>query len=263
MFKKVGLITVLILANLLIASLAVKRATSQRTNPLSQQTIQQIRDEATPVQEGVVTERQKKHGELFSARFHSGKEGKLRDRVLAGDKDLEIEVTGDSPETFDDSHKFLKNLACSADAVMIVKVKNKSSQFTNDGEFIFTDYEVTVEDTYKNNSQATAQSNSEIVVTRIGGAVQVNGRIARAIDKSFKPLEVGKRYLLFLRFIPSTGAYQTYSGPGAFLLHADRIVNLTNDSLPQELKNGKEIVSFLAEVRSAIAEACKKERREF
>jgi hypothetical protein len=258
MSKKIWLITILILANLLIAGLAVTRVTSQRTNPLSGQTIQQIRDEATPVQEGVITEKQKKHGELFSARFHSGKEGKLRDRVLAGSQDLEIEIIGDSPENFDDSHKFLKDLACSADAVMIGKVKNKSSQFTNDGEFIFTDYEMIVEETYKNNSQAPVQSNSNVVVTRIGGAVQVNGRVARAVDRSFKPLEVGRRYLLFLRFIPSTGAYQTYSGQGTFLLRDNEIVNLTKDSLPQELKNGKEVVSFIAEVRLAIAEACNK-----
>jgi hypothetical protein len=258
MFKKVRLITNLILAGLLVAGLALTQMTSQQTNHLSQQSIHQIRDEATPVQEGVVTERQKKHGEIFSARFQSGKEGKLRDRMLAGAKDLEIEIIGDSPENYGDRHEFLKNLACSADAVLIGKVNNKSSQFTNDGEFIFTDYEIIAEDIYKNNTQAPIQSNSNIVVTRIGGAVQINGHVARATDKSFKLLEVGSRYLLFLRFIPSTGAYQTYSSQGTFLLRDDQIVNLTDESLPQELKNGKEIKSFIADVRSTIAEACNK-----
>jgi hypothetical protein len=251
---KVKIIVTLVFVSLPVAGLVLARVSTNKLAPTFQQKDAK-QEEPTPIQAVTLTDKQKKHSKLYSGRYKSGAEGTLRERIIAGSQNLEIEITGDSPDTSNNSYQLLKDLARNSDAVVIGKVKNKSSQFTEDGEFIFTDYEITVEEVLKNNNAAPIQNNSDITITRIGGTVQIKGRTARAVDKSFKPLEVGGEHLLFLSFITTTGAYQTNSGQGSFLLRNNQLTNLTKDPLPNGLDNGKDISSFIAEVRSAIAAA--------
>lgn len=248
---KAQLLITLMLISLTVVGLVAARVSRRNLAPSFQQKDAK-QEEPTLIQDVVMTDKQKKHSKLYVGRYKGGAEGKLRDRIIGGSQDLEIEIIGDSPDTLNNSYEFLKGLARSSDAIVIGKVKNKSSQFTDDGEFIFTDYELTIEEVLKNNSAAPIQNNSDIVVTRIGGTVQINGRIARAVDRSFKSLELGGTHLLFLRFIPRTGAYQTYSSQGSFLLNNNQLAKLTTDLLPNELENEKDAKSFIAKVRSAI-----------
>ena len=55
---------------------------------------------------------------------------------------------GFTPPTFSER---ITNLSCDADAIVVGEVTSKSSQLTEDQDFIFTDYELKVEEVIKNN----------------------------------------------------------------------------------------------------------------
>ena len=135
-------------------------------------------------------------------------------------------------------------------------VKSKSSQLTENGEFVFTDYEVMVEDVLKDNPAAPIQPNANITITRPGGTVQLNGHNITALDEAFKPLNVEGHYLLFLRFIPATGAYKAVSSAGTYELKENKIIKLTEEPLPLGLETGHDAGAFITGVRRALTGAC-------
>jgi hypothetical protein len=63
----------------------------------------------------------------------------------------------------------------------------------------------------------------------------------RALDESLAPFEVGRRYLLFLDYIPTTGAYKAFNSAGAFRIESSKTSKLTKEQLPSELDNGVDI----------------------
>jgi hypothetical protein len=92
--------------------------------------------------------------------------------------------------------------------------KGKSSQMIEEGTFIFTDYEARVDEALKSYS-AQINSTQAITVTRIGGAVILNGHHVRATDHRQEVLEIGNQYLLYLRLIPTTNSFRAFAGPGS------------------------------------------------
>jgi len=231
-------------------------------NALRAQNTQKNQQEEQPtvVQEGVMTERQKKHGKLFKRYgvLTGGK--KLRDsNSQMGDVNVAIEI-GDRPlaRSFD-LNTYLRDNACKADAIVIGTVNSKTSQLTEDGSFTFTEYDVTVEEVLKDNSKSPLAANSNITVVRAGGVVQLNGRTIRALDRSEKPLETAGRFLLFLQYIPDTGDYKSYAsdtGDASFRLRGDKLFQVSDDARP--LGEGREVeaTTFLNQVRSAVYSAC-------
>jgi len=213
----------------------------------------------SPVQEGVMTQKQREHSKRFSQRYAYRKDQKLRN--LSGRGDIQVTIgIGDKPRSTSappfNLYEFLKNMTCDADAVLIGQVKDKVSQLTENGEFTFTDYEVTVEEILKNKTEAPIIPQSNITVTRQGGAIKLNGKIIRGLDLSFKPFEIGSRVLLFLRFIPETGAYETFRSEGSFMLVGNELVKLTEESLPSELEREKDASSFINKIRIQAMNAC-------
>jgi hypothetical protein len=146
---------------------------------------------------------------------------------------------------------FLNTLAGSADVVVIGTVKGKTSQLTKNGTFVFTDYDVTVEEVLKG-KDASLQPQSSIVVTRPGGRILLQGRVVSAVDRVFHPFSIGGRYLLFLKFLPSTGAYHAVSDQGSFRLINNKKVELLTDALDVS-RIEKDAASFISDVQTAIA----------
>lgn len=177
----------------------------------------------TSVKEGVMTEMQRRHSKLYENR---------RSRKL-GDRSNATELVVTTPWGDDDAYKtfdeFLRVSACSADAVVVGTVKNNISQLTADGTFIFTDSEIALEDVLKNTAGAKIEPANPLLITRPGGAVELNGTLLRVTDRSFKPLQINGRYLFFLRFVAATGAYQQLNGKSAFQLRENRISKLTEE----------------------------------
>ena len=129
--------------------------------------------DATPIQKGVMTAKQKKHSKIFKG---------YRDRAKISDLmaqrgDIEIiQPVGNvrTPQSFN-LDNYLQELSCKADAVVAGTVKSKASQINEDGTFVFTDYEFTSEEVLKNNAVAPINSSTGITITRTGGAVKLNG----------------------------------------------------------------------------------------
>src|SRR2546423_609195 len=263
MFKRKALViaiasvAVLALVGLASAQKAVKLKDKRLVtkNELQQHKQERAREDATPVEEGVMTPQQKEHSKLYKG-YRTGK--KLRDlTTTVGDVSLRRDIGaqgGDTDEPSFDLQKFLREMASDADAVVVGTVKNKSSQLTEDEDYVFTDYELSVEEVLKDNPAATIRANNKITVTRPGGTILLNGRIVEAVDEAFQPLRKKGQYLIFLRFIPSTGGYQALGSKASFQIDDDKIGKLTKEPLSLGDEN---VSAFMNEVRAAIAAAAK------
>jgi hypothetical protein len=211
---------------------------------------------ATPVQlQDKKIEKQKEHAKLYKI-YDVGPD--LRKQAATGTGDITVEVS--SPGKIYPSEPvslppFLNALACDADAIVIGIPKSGSSQFTENGSFIFTDYEMTVEQVLKDNINSTIQVGDNLIITRPGGSIQINGRTIHGNLEAFKPFKTGERYMLFLRFIPTTGAYRAF-GIGSFQLRDNKVYGLGEAPLWGEINNLADAQAFITNVRTAAASNC-------
>lgn len=216
-------------------------------------------NQKTQASEGKLTEKQKEHRKLYKD-FRLGK--KLPE-LAAETPETEVAVirglpgkvfNPDSPR-FDFS-SFLKNLACDADAIVIGVINNQSSQLTEDEDFIFTDYDMAIEQVLKDNPVPSIQPGSDLTITRPGGIVQLNNKEVRALDESLEPLKTGSRYILFLKYIPATDSYKAFYSNGSFQISDSRIIKLSQESLPQQLESGRNAESLFSDIRKTIVIPC-------
>jgi len=216
-----------------------------------------IEERADKVQEGQMTEKQRVHSKLFK---HSG--AKLSDIAARQNGDVEVEeglglitvlpVAGSHQPVF-------HSAVCNADAVIIGILNDKASQLTDEGSFVFTDYQIIVQEVIKNNPVAPLQASGVITGTRDGGVIELNHRIFRAKREDFDPPVVGQRYLLFLRFIPATGAYLMY-GNGTFQLDGQGILALGPAARAELEKNStKDSAGFLSQIRVFANTDCQRQ----
>ena len=263
MFRsKTGMFVITILVGLVLVIAQAKKPNSEIL-PLAQATAQQ-QEEATPIQEGVMSDKQKKHSKIFKGFKEATHGKKLRD-VVADKGDVEVIVpAGDvqAPRAANASqylNTYLNRVSCKADAVLIGTVSSKASQLIEEGTFTFTDYEVSMEEILKNNYAAPIQANTNITVSRSGGAVKLNGHTIRAIDHRNEPLIVGNRYLLFLQLIPGTGAYRSLGNnlfEDSFQLSGGQIIQVSDKPLPFYSQRSSPEAPFLIELRARINRSC-------
>lgn len=212
-----------------------------------------IEDEATPVQIGVMTEKQRQHSKLYNS--YNGN-GDLQE-LLSKTSSSEITITSlpgvaELSPTGEHAASALDFIVENADAIVVGVVSEKSSQLNEKRTFIFTDYDLVVEEVLKDFPNTHIEPNGLITVTHPGGKVLLNGKKITAVDRTFKPLEKGERYLLFLKFIPETDAYQALDNKSSFEIN-DRVTILTDAPVPVELRGGRSTNTFLKEVRNSIA----------
>lgn len=84
----------------------------------------------------------------------------------------------------------------------------------------------------------------------------------RAVDRTAKPFRVGDKYLLFLRYLPATGAYLASEGPSSFKLEEGKVVTLTEDPRYEDFQKGRDVVSFIKDVHAAVASCCERKERQ-
>ncbi len=212
---------------------------------LKQESRASIQSDATPITEGVLTPRQIEHSKLYMQagrkKLSDAADGKV---IIINPPWADIEAL--NRLTFDEQ---LQEMTCQAEAVVVATVNRKASQLTSDSTFIFTDYELIVEDVLKNNPHERIQPKTAITVTRSGGAVSLRGRTLSIIDRSFKPLDVNKSYLLFLTYLPATGAYKSLSSQGSFEISNNQLSRLTEEQLPSKLAPTKDVIGVIDEIR--------------
>ena len=188
-------------------------------------------DPPTDVQDGIKTPRQKKHGIRFKDHQGAGSR-KIRDVISRADRlnrkgeitlQIGVGLIGRvlNPPPFN-RQKFVHDIGCDVDAVIIGTRRGKTSQLTEQENFIFADFDFDVNQTFKNNPTNPIPSGGSIVVTRVGGKIRYRGRVVTAVDKNFRPFRKNKQYLLFLKYIPETGSYQAYPN-GSFSLQNGKV----------------------------------------
>lgn len=230
--------------------LTVITAFSTRTH--GQKPAPNTKEAATPVVEGEMTPKQIEHSKLYAK---SGQKKKLSTShggttIVVGTPWADESTKRN--QTFDN---YLLEMTCKADTIVVATVKSKASQLTSDGTFIFTDYELSVEDVLKNNPIAYVQNGSEITFTRPGGVVSLTGKTLSVRDKSFKPLEANRSYLLFLTYLPSTGAYKSTSSEGTFEISNNQLSRLTDEQPSYKLAQLKDGTSVINEIRE-LSSSC-------
>jgi hypothetical protein len=210
--------------------------------------------------DGKLTEKQTEHSKLYK----EYKGGKKLSELVAEIGDVKLRrhpplSGGDLGGAAADPHEFLRGLTCEADAIVVGKVKDKASQVSESGDFIFTDYEMTVARIFKDNAVDQIQPDKNITITRPGGRIRMNGRTVEALDDAFEPFTLEGHYLVFLRFIPVTGAYKSIGSKSSFELRGNAIHKLTREasSLDAEFEN-KDAESFLKEIGIALTSGCPK-----
>jgi hypothetical protein len=210
--------------------------------------------EATPIQLGVLTEKQKLHSKLFAGyqkRRGDATVSELATRAKGKGKVLQIvafvglEPLRNEPIT---PEQFWGNLTQESDAVIRGSVVRKTSQVTEDDGFIFTDYDVTVKEVFKSNAAAPIDNGVILTITRPGGTVVIDGLIIEAIDKASEPLSRDHEVILFLKFIPETGAYQATTDTGSFELDGLNLRPLTQSHFPPNVLQDKD--SFMQTLRT-------------
>lgn len=226
------------------------------------------RDEPTVVQKGQVTEKGREYSKEYKKLYSYRNGRKLselselgRRRGYAQEAGISIGLpliptTGDSPAAT--TSEFLKSLSCAADVVVVGVVKSKAAHLTEDETFVYTQYDFSVEDILKNNPAARIEVNNSIEFTRPGGLVKLDHQVIRVEDKSYPQLETKKKYLLFLKFIPSTNGYIVSDAQGDFMLDDNSFKTLSPLGVPEGIEGKNDPQALLHKVRGSIAPDCRK-----
>jgi len=218
----------------------------------------QDKEPGTKIEPGVMSEKQKEHSKLYDNYYTKG-QGRLdEDPQSQRVRDFQANMykpSGLEPVVDPISiEQFMQRQSCAADAVVAGEVIDKASQLVASAQFLFTEYTVRITDVYKNNALSEVLPGSEITVVRPGGKAEIRGRIVKTIDGRFLPLTVGSRVLLFLKYLPKTGSYDSALNRGSFEFHKDILVPLTDQVVSGfDSKNG---VQFGPNITSAIATGC-------
>lgn len=199
----------------------------------------------TPIQEEVLTDKQKAHSQLYES-FGTG--NKIRDELIKHQSDLVVSTTACPVLSIEPLPDLVSELAQKSDAIVIAELVSKSSQITTGGTYIFTDYELRVTDSLKSPRPETLRPDSTITVTRPGGKVLLFGQVAQFRSAAFKPLLPGHRYLLFLTYLPTTGAYRAVNSDSTFDITETRVESLSEGTVRAF---ERDLAPFLTKVKLA------------
>jgi uncharacterized membrane-anchored protein YhcB (DUF1043 family) len=211
--------------------------------------------DATPVQRGVSTERQRSHSKLYTEylTLRSNRtisdlvnEARGKTRFVGTDAAIGMGPAIIDPETPSD---FFWKLSQESSVVIRGKVVKKDSQITEDEGFIFTDYDIKLTEVLKNSASTPLDIGSVITVTHPGGKVLLDGIVVKAIDEAYLPLPTnGMEVVLFLKFLPETTSYQLARDTGAFEIASSQLHPLTGVPYPPGVLQNTE--NFLQTVRA-------------
>ena len=199
------------------------------------------------------TTRQIEHSKLFE---NYGLKGhKLTDGKGDGGFAADIEVP--AYLTVPSRSEYFAKLACESDAVVVGKVVNQTALLSPDESMIFTDVEISVVETLKDNPKSHIYPNQSITVTRPGGSLELNGRKLSVVLSNFKDFSVGGQYLLFLKLLPTTLDYEAF-WDRTFELRGGLIFNLSKYVLWDGQNSSKQdSAAALVDARVAASTSCK------
>lgn len=211
-------------------------------------------DQPTTIEDGVMTEKQRKNSKLYN------QPETARSLIKKADEDLTIIIgerypINNSPDgTWPSQEAYLQNLSCDSDAIVTGRVKRKSSQLSEDSRSVFTDYEFEIRGVYKNESPIGKEVGDLITLTRSGGKLKLGRHTISVFDKSFKTLSIGKEYLLFLKYLSNSSSFKPSDIESTFEVSGKQIRRFSDTSARYEF-GSEDLDSFLNFIRNTTS-AC-------
>lgn len=206
------------------------------------------------------TQRRNEHSKLYKG-YGSGNLRKLAAQARVGDEVFSSQVCSMTmgmpyPPLFN-LFDFLKGLSCDADAVVSGVIKDKASFLTDDEQYVFTDYTLTIEEVFKDDFASPIEMHSDIVVTRPCGTITLDGRKVGVTDVVMSSFDRGSRYVLLLKRVPDAGTYSALSSHSGFELREGHVLKTTKVYLGMESED--DASGFLTALRIAAAPCSKKQ----
>jgi hypothetical protein len=225
------------------------------------------KDDATPVTRGQVTEKEKAYSKEYKKIYADREGNKLGEASKIGNKrgwTKEIGVSIGIPSVPSlmnqpeiSAWDFLQNLGCNADAVVVGTAISNSSHMLDDETFVYTEYEFQVSEILKNNSVSSIEVDKNVQITRPGGFIKLDNQLIRVTNQSYETLQLKKSYLLFLKYVPGADGYIVSDSKGDFSLENNSFRSLSKQSLPNDLKNGRNRDELINNTRNAVLGGCK------
>ena len=231
-----------VMAGVAIGAVGTSGLSRLRQSDRARQTYERELPDATPIEVGRYTEAQRVHSRLFVGYPCAPGWTVLKEADgVRGKDDMVGLVAGPGAmlrERVETPEEVIGQLTDASDAIVLGVVTGKASQVTADGSFLFTDYRLSVRDVIKTSvGAASASIGSIITVTHPGGKVLVNGVIIKATDRDSLPLPSnGHEMLLFLKFVPETGAYKLTEYRGVFELEGKEVHPLTDQAPDRDIE---------------------------
>ena len=223
-------------------------------------------EEATIVQKGRSTEKEKEFSKEYRKNYPDQKANKLSELSKTGnlngwDKEIGMFLGEPSVPTIGFGENItatdsLKDLSCAADAVVIGSPTQKAAHMLDDESFVYTEYDFQVTDVLKNNYLSPIESQKSISVTRPGGLIKLDNQLIRVEDRSYKPFELKKNYIIFLKYVPSAGGYVASSVEGDFLLEGNSFKKHSTRGLPKELEAGEDKQTIISIIKKTVEMGC-------
>jgi hypothetical protein len=189
------------------------------------------------------------HGRVF----RTEEAGAIPTALAKGSGDVYIHApTATITEVALDPRNQIANWMRYCDLVAVGRIGTGASYMTAGKGFLNTDWSFVVEEVLKDNPLASVNSGESITVIRSGGKLNIGGRTVHAVQRFYKEFRSGNQYLLFLKFVPETGAYSTH-WPMGFAFSGVRIVRLTVQPLHPEIEamDKHALLSLVKEISAA------------
>ena len=208
---------------------------------------------ATPVQLGTLSERQRIHSKLYED-FSQHQGAMISERVAPYQNQgivYGIYINVNTPRLsaeIEPADNYFAALSNQSDVVIRGEVTNRNSQITEDGKFLFTDYDIRIEEVLKSDANTLLGPGKTITVTFPGGKVLIGDVVAKMGGDGIPSLlEITNHVVIFAAAVPTTGAYKLARYDGSFEINGASVKALAGSVPASYLENSK---SFLKTVRA-------------
>lgn len=254
--KNFVVILVIVIFGLVAALISIDTTQGQQNVP----TQESKTDEPTVVNIGEFTEKEKAYSKYYR-KIYGDVNTKNLTEVNQPDGFGRVISAGNEPSSPNQPEKsdieFFTEMSCQADVIVVGKVDDKKSHLTDDETFVFTSYNFLVKRIVKDNQNKSLDENDVIEVTRPGGFIKIKNQLIKFIDGSFAPLEKGKKYLLFLKYIPEADGYVVANSRSDFrITDTGEYESIARTKHPKNLKEGNSTDILISEIQSSFVSDC-------
>lgn len=212
----------------------------------------QTQDDVTVIQSGKEkTDKEKGYDKAYRKSKLTKRSGKLS-QARPGDFDVVLNASVQPPGIPRTKAQVIEEWVCSADIVLIGRAGNKTVHLNEEESLVYSEYEISVQDIIKSNPNIPIQVNNLIQITRPGGNIRLDGRLIRFMDGLHSPLQNGKSYLLFLKYVPEVNGYIPTDAAFDYLLDENKATPTIRSSMKGGEVDSEDAVSLLDIVRATV-----------